>query len=131
MIRTLKYQWPAIVWSIIVLILCDMPIESKGPSIFFEGFDKMVHLGFFFILTVLLFFGKIRQQNSYDYRTLTIIKILLITTFLGVTIELLQYAVFTYRSAEWWDLLSDMLGVGMGIFSYLLLHRRSYVTKKN
>lgn len=129
MFRTIKYQWPAIVWAIIVLILCDMPVESAGPSIFFEGFDKMVHLGFFFILTVLLFFGKIRQQNSYDYRTLTIIKILLITMFLGGTIELLQYAVFTYRSAEWWDLISDMLGVGMGIFSYLLLHRRSNVAK--
>jgi len=124
MLRTLKFQWPAMVWSALVLILCNMPMSSSGPSVFFEGFDKMAHLGFFFILTVLLLFGKINQQNSYDYRLLTILKIILITAALGGGIELLQWKVFTYRSAEWWDFISDMLGVGMGIFSYLLLHRK-------
>src|SRR5690606_32484256 len=124
MLRTLKFQWPAIAWAIVVLILCDMPVSSSGPSIFFEGFDKMGHLGVFFILTVLLFYGKINQQNSYDYRPLTIVKILLITSTLGGGIEILQWKVFTYRSAELWDFIADMLGVGMGIFSYLLLHRK-------
>jgi VanZ family protein len=130
MLRTLKFQWPAIAWAIVVLILCDMPVSSSGPSIFFEGFDKMGHLGVFFILTVLLFYGKINQQNSYDYRPLTIVKILLITSTLGGGIEILQWKVFTYRSAELWDFIADMLGVGMGIFSYLLLHRKSHEQKQ-
>jgi VanZ family protein len=130
MLRTLKFQWPAIAWAIVVLILCDMPVSSSGPSIFFEGFDKMGHLGVFFILTVLLFYGKINQQNSYDYRPLTIVKILLITSTLGGGIEILQWKVFTYRSAELWDFIADMLGVGMGIFSYLLLHRKSHEPKQ-
>jgi VanZ family protein len=130
MLRTLKFQWPAIAWAIVVLILCDMPVSSSGPSIFFEGFDKMGHLGVFFILTVLLFYGKINQQNSYDYRPLTIVKILLITSTLGGGIEILQWTVFTYRSAELWDFIADMLGVGMGIFSYLLLHRKSHEPKQ-
>ncbi len=129
MFRTLKYQIPAILWAVFVIILCNMPISQTGPSHFFEGFDKVVHLAFFFVLTVLLFFGKIRQQNSYDYRIITIIKILFITTFLGGGIELLQWKVFTYRSAEWWDLFSDMLGVSMGIFGYLLLHRKGFYEK--
>lgn len=130
MIKTLKFQWSALLWSMLILILCTIPSEDvPGNGLFFEGFDKMAHLGFFFILTVLLFFGKINQQNSYDYRLLTIAKILLITSFLGGTIEILQWKVFTYRSAEWWDFASDMLGVGMGIFSYLLLHRKAYRIK--
>ncbi len=130
MFRTLKFQWPAIIWSLLVLILCDIPLSGvPGSSSFFEGFDKMVHLGFFFVLTVFLFHGKIRQQNSYDYRILTIIKILLINILLGGGIELLQWKVFTYRSAEWWDFFSDMTGLGMGIFSYLLLHRKAYLVK--
>jgi VanZ family protein len=127
MFKTIKFQWPAIAWSILVLILCDIPPQDiPGTQRFFEGFDKMVHLGFFFVLTVLLFFGKIRQQNSYDYRIITILKILFIGLALGGGIELLQWKVFTYRSAEWWDFFSDMTGVGMGIFSYLLLHRKAY-----
>ena len=126
MLRTLRFQWPAIVWALLVLILCDIPMsEIPGHSRFFEGFDKMVHLGFFFVLTVLLFYGKIRQQNSFEYRFLTIVKIVLINVVLGGGIELLQWKVFTYRSAEWWDFLSDMIGLGMGVFSYLLLHRKS------
>ena len=74
--------------------------------------------------------GKIKQQNSYDYRIITILKILFIGLALGGGIELLQWKVFTYRSAEWWDFFSDMTGVGMGIFSYLLLHRKAYRIKE-
>lgn len=123
MIDTLKHQYLAILWSVLVLLLCNMPMADSGNMPVFEGFDKMVHTGFFFVLTVLLFYGKIRQQLSYTYRIVTILKILLITTVLGGGIELLQLTVFTYRSAEWWDFFSDMIGVGMGIFSYIFLHR--------
>lgn len=126
MLRTLKFQWPAIAWALLVLILCDIPMSDvPGNSHFFEGFDKMVHLGFFFVLTVFLFYGKIKQQNSFEYRFLTIVKIVIINVLLGGGIELLQWKVFTYRSAEWWDFFSDMLGLGMGVFSYLLLHRKA------
>jgi VanZ family protein len=123
MINTLKHQYLAILWSILVIVLCNIPSVSSGGIPVFEGFDKLVHLGFFFVLAVLLFYGKIRQQLSYTYRIITILKILLITTVLGGGIELLQLTVFTYRSAEWWDFFSDMIGVGMGIFSYIFLHR--------
>ncbi|WP_026063188.1 VanZ family protein [Pedobacter arcticus] len=126
MLRTLKFQWPAIAWALLVLILCDIPMSDvPGNSHFFEGFDKMVHLGFFFVLTVFLFYGKIKQQNSFEYRFLTIVKIVTINVLLGGGIELLQWKVFTYRSAEWWDFFADMLGLGMGVFSYLLLHRKA------
>jgi VanZ family protein len=100
------------------------PLDTnKSGFTFFEGFDKLAHTGFFFVLTVFLFYGKIREQSSYSYRLLTILKILLITLTLGGGIEILQYEVFTYRSAEWWDLFADMTGVVMGIFSYIFLHR--------
>lgn len=123
MIKALKYQYPAVIWSVIVLILCDMPMSGTEGIPVFEGFDKLVHTGFFFVLTVLLFHGHIRQQRTYAYRIITILKILLITVTLGGGIELLQLEVFTYRSADWWDFFADMTGVGMGIFSYVFLHR--------
>ncbi len=125
MLKSLKYQYLSILWAIFVVILCEMPPTdtSKVGFTFFEGFDKLAHTGFFFVLTVFLFYGKIRQQASYSYRPLTILKILGITFFLGAGIEILQLEVFTYRSAEWWDLFADMTGVGMGIFSYIFLHR--------
>jgi VanZ family protein len=125
MLKTLRYQYLSILWAIFVIIVCEMPSSdiSTGGFTFFEGFDKLAHTGFFFVLTVLLFHGKIKEQGSYNYRALTILKILLITLFLGAIIEILQYSVFTYRSAEWWDLFADMTGVVMGIFGYIFLHR--------
>jgi VanZ family protein len=125
MLKSLRYQYLSILWAIFVIILCEMPPPdtSKVGFTFFEGFDKLAHTGFFFVLTVFLFYGKIRQQASYTYRPLTILKILGITLFLGAGIEILQLEIFTYRSAEWWDLFADMTGVGMGIFSYIFLHR--------
>lgn len=125
MLNTLKHQYLAVIWSIVVLILCDIPMNTEGTPTF-EGMDKLVHTGFFFVLTVLLFYGKIRQQKSYSFRIITIAKILVLTAALGGGIEILQLEVFTYRSADWWDFFCDMTGVGMGIFSYIFLHRNGH-----
>lgn len=122
MLKTLKYQYSALLWVIFILIMCLMPTQSESKSLpLFEGFDKLVHTGLFFVLTVLLFYGKAQQQLSYQCGLLTLVKMILLTAILGGGIELLQWKVFTYRSGEWWDLFSDMVGVGMSIFSYICL----------
>jgi len=127
MLNTLKHQYLAIAWAFIILILCNMPMDSvPGELPLFEGLDKLVHTGVFFVLTVFLFFGKIKQQRSYTFRITTIVKILLITGVIGGGIEILQWKVFTYRSGDWWDFFCDMTGVGMGVFSYIFLHRTGY-----
>lgn len=130
--KALSTQRWALLWTLFILILCTarMP-DTSGSGFFFTGFDKLVHLGFFFVLTVLLFLGKIQNQHNYTFRSLTILKIILITFLLGGGIELLQWKMFPYRSAEWWDLGSDMLGVAMGVFSYILLHKSDYNEKKD
>lgn len=124
-------KW-AIIWAVITIVLCNIQLpEGDGKEgFFFEGFDKLAHLGFFYILAVLLFFGKINFQHSYSFRSLTIFKVILITAIIGGGIELLQWKVFTYRSAEWWDFACDMIGGFMGIFSYVLLHKSNYSLNK-
>jgi VanZ family protein len=125
--QELKYQSWAIFWTVVILVMCNIKMpDSSGPGIFFEGFDKLVHLGFFYVLTIFLFYGKIRHQHNYSFRSLTIFKVILIGAFLGGAIELLQWKIFTYRSAEWWDFGCDMLGVFMGVFSFVLLHKSNY-----
>ena len=130
MYKALKSQKWSIIWAIFVLVLCNIRMpDTKGTGFFFDGFDKMVHLGFFYVLTVLLFYGKIKYQHNFSFRSLTIFKIILIAAIFGGGIELLQWKVFTYRSAEWWDFGCDMLGCFMGIFSYALLHLANYNEK--
>lgn len=126
-IKVLGTQRWALAWTLFILILCTMKMpDTSGSGFFFEGFDKMVHLGFFYVLTILLFYGKIRSQHNYSYRSLTILKIIIITFALGALIEILQYFLTPYRAAEWWDLTCDMIGVFMGVFSYVVLHRFNF-----
>lgn len=114
-------------WTLLILVFCNIKMpDTSGSGFFFEGFDKLVHLGFFYVLTILLFYGKIRQQHSYNFRSLTIVKVVLVGVLLGAGIELLQWKIFTYRSAEWWDLGCDLLGIAMGVFSFVLLHAMNY-----
>jgi len=131
-LKALKYQRWAIFWSVVILVLCniELPDPQNTPRFFFKGFDKLAHLGFFYVLTILLFYGKINYQHNYSFRSLTIFKIILISAILGGGIELLQLKVFTYRSAEWWDFGCDMIGALMGVFSYILLHRANYNEQK-
>ena len=127
LVKELKYQAWAIAWTLFILVLCCIPTDGASDSgLFFEGFDKLVHLGFFYVLTVLMFYGKINYQHHYRFRSLTIFKIILITAFIGAGIEFLQATFFKYRSAELWDFACDMIGVFMGVFSYVLLHKMDY-----
>jgi VanZ family protein len=130
--KALRHQLWAIFWALVVLVLCNikMPVNEHTAGFFFTGFDKLVHLGFFYVLTVLLFYGKIKYQHNYSFRLLTIFKIIFISAFFGAAIELLQWKVFTYRSAEWWDFACDMIGTLMGVFSYIVLHLSNYNEQK-
>ena len=125
MIETIKYQVPSLIWSVIILVLCNMPMHNVSKSVrFFEGFDKMVHLGLFFVLTVFLLNGLSKGSGEYQFSIITLIKIIVSTFVFGGLIEILQWKFFNYRSAEWWDLFADMTGVSMAIFSYVIMHKK-------
>ncbi|MES2416607.1 MAG: VanZ family protein [Bacteroidota bacterium] len=130
--KALKYQRWALLWTVIILVLCNiqLPESDDRGGFFFPGFDKLTHTGFFFVLTILLFYGKINYQHNYNFRSLTIFKIVAISVILGGGIELLQWKVFTYRSAEWWDFACDLIGTFMGVFGYILLHKANYNEQK-
>lgn len=130
--KVLKYQRWSLIWSVVILVLCTIKLPESDDKVgfFFKGFDKMAHLGFFYVLAVLLFFGKINYQHNFSFRSLTIFKIVIISVILGGGIELLQWKVFTYRSADWWDFGCDMIGTLMAVFSYILLHKSGYNEKK-
>lgn len=128
MIRNFRYQYLSIIWLILVLFLCNMHMSSvtDNHDTFFEGFDKLVHLGLFFVLTSLILRGKLRQRKANTLKLITIFKIVIFSVFFGAFIELLQWKVFTYRSGDWWDLFCDTLGVAMAVFSYYCLNLENY-----
>src|SRR5690606_37931438 len=115
------YSW-AVLWAIVVLILCGIPSESTDSIPKFPGIDKLVHCGFFFVFTVLLYYGAIRKAGTSRPSWGISIRVILFSFLFALFTEFLQWKIFTYRSAEAWDLFADVVGTGMGVFAYLILH---------
>jgi len=96
-------------------------LGAVGDSpLFFPGFDKLVHCGFFFVLVVFYCNGHLRQHKQRFLTYTAIILIVLTAILYGYSIELLQKYVFTWRDFEWNDLFSDSVGACMGMFSVLV-----------
>ena len=87
---------------------------------FFAGFDKLVHTGFFFTLVALSCNGIIRQQKPVRFSYKQAILVTAFAIFFGGLIEILQFYIFTWRSADWNDLFADSLGACMAIFSVMI-----------
>ena len=126
-----RYYWPAILWALFILIICSIKLGKVSESpLFFPGFDKLVHCGFFFVMIVFSLTGYIRQQSSgiLSYTVVLLITVLIIAY--GGIIELLQLYIFTWRSGEWNDLFADTIGALMGAFSIFITIKALSYDKK-
>ncbi|GAA4780223.1 hypothetical protein GCM10023231_03980 [Olivibacter ginsenosidimutans] len=92
---------------------------EKVPK--FEGMDKLVHTGFFFVFSILLCRGFLSNLGANSIQISIFFKVLLISLVFALFTEFLQYTCFTYRSGDWWDVFADSVGTGMGLFAYLVL----------
>ena len=118
---TLKYYGPAILWALFILIICAIPFGDIGSSsLFFPGFDKLVHCGLFFVLSVLYCYGSIRKWQTRSIRIEIAMKNTIVLVSYGAFVEMLQRYIFTWRSGDWNDLLADSIGGCMGIFAVLI-----------
>ncbi len=117
----LKYHGLTILWALFVFTMCAVDLGDAGKSpMFFPGFDKLTHTGFFFTLVVLLCNGIIRQQKPRSLSYKQIVLVTIVAIFFGGLIEILQLTLFIWRSAEWGDLFADTLGTCMGMFAILV-----------
>ena len=122
--NTLKYQKLTILWAFFVFIMCSVNLGGVSHSpMFFPGFDKLTHCGFFFMFFVLWSNGIIRQQKAKFLTYKSVAVILFWCLAYGGAIEILQLYIFTWRSGEWGDLFADMVGAGMAAFSILVMER--------
>ena len=115
----LKYQKLTLGWALFVLVMCNINTGKVGQShLFFPGFDKLVHCGFFFMFTALTLYGNARQKGNLTL--FNCVKAFVIAIAFGALIEVLQLYIFTWRSGEWDDLFADSVGAGMAAFSSLI-----------
>ncbi|WP_345950479.1 VanZ family protein [Mucilaginibacter sp. PAMB04274] len=115
----LKYQKLTLWWALFVLVMCNIKMGKAGHSpLFFAGFDKLVHCGFFFMFTALAGYGIIKQRGNLTLAAA--VKVFIIAVAYGAAIEVIQKYFFPWRGAEWGDLFADTVGAGMATFSGLI-----------
>ncbi|NTW45151.1 MAG: VanZ family protein [Anaerolineaceae bacterium] len=110
--------WRTISVLIVILTLCLIPSKdlSKIDLFKFNYVDLVVHLIMFIAFSSLLF-RDLQRIIIFGHKPALIpIWVMLISLFLGITTEFLQYAwISLNRSASLSDLFFDFLGASMGI----------------
>ncbi|RAJ03952.1 VanZ like protein [Chitinophaga skermanii] len=112
--RMLRFFVPAILWIILILVLCTLPGKDL-PSVSFLDkihFDKIVHFGMFAGVVVLLGFGYFKNFGRIPRGFITVSVIG--ASAMGLAIEYIQKYFIANRSFDLYDFLFDTLGALFG-----------------
>jgi VanZ family protein len=121
----IRYSWPAILWSLIVLVLTLIP-GSAIPDVRIFQVDKLVH---FFIFGVLMIFCSYALKKTADRKGIPLNPLLISGIYsvcFGVMIEFIQRFV-PGRSFSIADMLANTIGVGLGYLVFVWLKKRKVV----
>ncbi|MBI5217203.1 MAG: VanZ family protein [Ignavibacteriae bacterium] len=118
-----RYRFPAFVWAIIIFIASSIP-SVRLPKLELISVDKLLHIGIFFVLGVLVFraFESNKQEPMKTWKRVVLSSLLTISY--GVADEVHQSFV-PGRHLDKYDMLADAIGaiVAVGI-SYFFMKRR-------
>lgn len=121
-IKFLSKNRNSILWGLVIFILCTMP-PSGFPKVTVSGLDKLVHFGLFAVLTLLVISenNTLRVLGNVSQKTRLVG--IAVSIVYGGLVELLQLKVFTYRGADWFDLIADVMGTLIAAWLYLPISR--------
>ena len=122
----LKHMKWAMLWALLILILCGIPGRDIPHISFLEllSFDKFVHAGIFFVLIVLTIRGSLLQTTFIRLQTFSKQISLFICVSYGGLLELMQEAVFEERSADVYDFVANSFGCLFGLFLYHWIEKK-------
>ncbi len=123
----LRYQLPAIIWTIVVLFLTLLPGDSfPDPPKFMDLLqpDKIVHIIMF--APLMLFFAlSFRNQNIFVFISKNYLYFaLIISVALGGITEKLQGMMHNGRKESIYDFIANTIGCLVGIFIFRFLQKR-------
>jgi len=119
----LKYNYPGILWAIIILILTGLPANDFPDTSFLNipYLDKIIHLFLFFVFAFLLARGFTLQSNIGWLKKYFLTLSLIFSILYGALTEILQYAIFTGRTSDIIDFFFDIFGGCAGILFFIFI----------
>jgi VanZ family protein len=125
----LKHTKWAMLWALLILILCGMPGKDIPHISFLEllSFDKFVHASIFFVFILLTIRGFVLQTNYSTLRTSAKPIACAICVAYGGMMEIMQATLFTDRSADVYDFIANSFGCAMGWIFYSWIEKKILV----
>lgn len=119
--KLLRFYTPAILWIILILVLCTLPGNDIPSNSFLDRihFDKFVHFGLFGGIVLFLSLGIYWQKKYISNSTLWFL--VLIAAGYGLAIEFIQKYWAINRSFDMYDLVADTLGAIAGIWVFKII----------
>ena len=114
------FLFSAILWTGVILFFC-LENAKNIPAVNIPYLDKVIHVGFHFVFTVLWFlYLKKRFINSSN---LQLLGYTIMSSFVfGIAIELMQQCLTTTRNADVFDVLANLSGAFLAAFSIILVN---------
>lgn len=106
-----------VLWLLGIVYACVTPNEQMPDVHFFEGFDKLMHFAFYFVLIILLLIYRLQQ----DWRTWVVGLMIIFVSMFGIGIEFLQRFLEGGRSFSVADMLANNLGLIVGLSVYFCM----------
>lgn len=116
----MKSYFPAVIWSIIILILSGYP-GNFVPEIAVWQFDKLVHSTIYLVFSICLLIALNKQYSNKNYRFRLGLFVVFIGSFYGGFMEFLQDNIFINRSGNWYDFIANTIGTIIGVLIYPLI----------
>ncbi len=117
-----QYLW-SLLWGILMLALMLTPSDSLDRAPSFPGFDKLAHTGTFFVLAILLYWEYLIKHRQSVKKWVVFLKVTCSTIIFACITELAQMYLSPSRTADFWDIFADVMGIGMASFAFLLLFK--------
>lgn len=126
--KKIKNIYIASVWGIIILVLSTISGKelNKLPRIPIPHFDKIVHFGLYFILSLLLASGFKQMKNEFISKKYIYLSSI-ISILYGLLMELIQKFLCTDRSIDIYDLVANFSGILIGLILYPLISHKKII----
>ncbi|MBK8700910.1 MAG: VanZ family protein [Saprospiraceae bacterium] len=116
-----SHFWFAIVWTLFTVLLSGLSgnTVSKMMVVDFFGADKLAHLGVYGILSWL--WARSFAMNRSN--KIAMCYALIISTFIGVSMEICQKFIFSGRSFEYDDMVANLTGSITALLIFSLVNK--------
>jgi glycopeptide antibiotics resistance protein len=115
----------ALLWSGVILFFC-LENSNNIPQIDILYLDKVIHAIFHFVFTMLWFSYLKKKLNSLNNFKPLVLAFVFSFVF-GISIEVMQEILTTTRSADTYDILSNVSGSLLAVITMGLLNRNNKI----